>query len=87
MNKFIRISEFAKHLFTDENIAKQATVIIQCILEASSPRLSDIAAKMPGTEAACYNRIQRILLDNDSNATEDALQQRSKLSDRSPQRD
>jgi hypothetical protein len=65
MNKFIRISEFAKHLFTDENTAKQASEIIQGILETRSPRLSDIAAKMLGTEAACYKRIQRFLQEND----------------------
>jgi len=34
-------------------------------MEARSPRLSDIAARMAGNEAASYKRIQRFLQDND----------------------
>ena len=37
-------------------------------MEAHSPRLSDIAAQMPGNEAASYKRIQRFLQDNDPQA-------------------
>jgi hypothetical protein len=69
MNKFIRISDFAKHLFTDENTAQQASEIIKGILESRSLRLSDIVAKMPGTEAACYKCIQRFLHENDPQET------------------
>jgi len=65
MDKFIRIFEFAQQLFTDEHTARQASVIIAGIMEARSPRLSDIAAKMAGSEAAGYKRIQRFLQDND----------------------
>ena len=39
--------------------------IIEGILEARSPRLSEIAAKMPGNADAGYKRIQRFLQDND----------------------
>ena len=46
MDKFIRISEFAKHLFTDLSSARQASEIFEGILEANSPRLSDIAARI-----------------------------------------
>lgn len=65
MDKFIRISEFAKQLFTDQSTAQLANEILQGILEAGSPRLSDIAAKMPGNEEACYKRVQRFLQEND----------------------
>jgi Transposase DDE domain len=64
MDKYIRISEFAKQLFADPTSAQQASEIIQGILESSSPRLSDIAAKMAGQPAASYKRIQRFLQDN-----------------------
>jgi hypothetical protein len=65
MNKFIRISEFVQSLFLDEKTAQRASQIIEGILTAHSPRLSDIAARMPGEEAACYKRIQRFLQDTD----------------------
>jgi hypothetical protein len=64
MDKFIRISEFAKHLFTDLSSARQASEILEGILEANSPRLSDIAAHMPGQAGASYKRLQRFLQDN-----------------------
>lgn len=69
MDKFIRISEFANQLFTDQSTAQQADEILQGILEASSPRISDIAAKMPGNEEACYKRVQRFLQENDPRET------------------
>jgi hypothetical protein len=65
MDKFIRISEFAQQLFSDEHTAQQASEILAGIMEARSPRLSDIAAKMAGNEGAGYKRIQRFLQDND----------------------
>jgi hypothetical protein len=65
VNKFIRIFEFTQHLFSDSKVAKQASQIIEGIMEARSPRLSEIAAKMAGSEAAGYKRIQRFLQDND----------------------
>jgi hypothetical protein len=63
MDKCIRILEFAKQLFADPKAAQQASQIMQGIMEAQSPRLSDIAAHMPGQTAACYKRIQRFLRD------------------------
>ena len=69
MDKFIRISEFTKQLFADQSTAQSAKEILQGILEAGSPRLSDIAAKMPGNEEACYKRVQRFLQDNDPRET------------------
>jgi hypothetical protein len=64
MDKFIKISEFAKQIFADPKTSIQASEIIQGILESRSPRLSDIAANMPGESAANYKRIQRFLQDN-----------------------
>jgi hypothetical protein len=40
---------------------KKAEAIITGILKARSPRLSDIAREMSGTEAANYKSIQRFL--------------------------
>ena len=68
MDKCIRISEFTKHLFMDQTVCQQASEILEGIMEARSPRLSDIAAKMPGHEAACYKRIQRFFRENDPQA-------------------
>jgi hypothetical protein len=69
MDKCIRISMFAHQLFPDQKAAEQASQIMRGILEARSPRLSDIAAKMPGETAACYKRIQRFLREQDPQAT------------------
>ena len=65
MDKFIRIYEFSEQLFSDTKAARQAGEIMEGIMAARSPRLSEIAAKMPGQEAASYKRIQRFLQDND----------------------
>jgi len=69
MDKFIRISEFTQLLFSDPKTAQQASQIIEGIMEACSPRLSEIAAKMPGHPDASYKRIQRFLQENDPQAT------------------
>jgi hypothetical protein len=65
MNKCIRISNFSQQLFSDPKTAQQAGEIMLGIMQACSPRMSEIAAKMPGNESACYKRIQRFLQDND----------------------
>lgn len=65
MDKFTRITEFTEHLFVENKIAKQAGEIIQGILESRSPRISDIASKMSGGEAASYKRVQRFLHQNE----------------------
>ena len=69
MDKFIRIFEFAQQLFSDHKTAKQASQIIEGIMEARSPRLSEIAAKMPGNADASYKRLQRFLQENDPQVT------------------
>ena len=61
MNKFIHLSRFVQELFDDRDTTRKATRIIEGILKARSPRLSDIAREMGGTEAANYKNIQRFL--------------------------
>jgi len=65
MDKCIRILEFTEQLFADEREARQASQILQGIMEARSPRLSDIAAQMPGRAEANYKRIQRFIRSHD----------------------
>lgn len=65
MNKCIRISAFAEQLFLNRKAVQQASEIIAGIMEARSPRLSDIAAHMSGNPDACYKRIQRFLYRNE----------------------
>lgn len=65
MNNFIRVQKFSEYLFGDKKTARQGGEILAGILKACSPRLSDIASQMPGSEAASYKRIQRFLHDHD----------------------
>lgn len=69
MDKFIRIFEFAQQLFSDAKTATQASQIIEGIMEAHSPRLSEIASKMPGNANTSYKRIQRFLQEHDPQAS------------------
>jgi hypothetical protein len=61
MNKLLRISDFAKQLFEDDKQASHASVIIEGIMTAKSPRISDVADAIPGSYEANYKRIQRFL--------------------------
>lgn len=61
MLKSIPFLHFAQMLFDSKDLARQAAVILKAMLEAQSPRLSDIAQKMPGTPDANYKQIQRFL--------------------------
>lgn len=65
MYKFTRIIRFARSLFDDEKTSRKASKIMEGILEAQSPRLSDIADKMRGNEAGNYKMIQRFLKQED----------------------
>ena len=65
MVKLVRISEFAQQLFADQTKAQQASEILWGVLETSSPRLSDIAAKMSGNLGAYYKRSQSFLQENE----------------------
>jgi hypothetical protein len=64
MNKFTHLLRFVQHLFDDDNTARKAKKIVEGILKARSPRLSDIAREMSGKEEANYKSIQRFLACN-----------------------
>jgi hypothetical protein len=61
MNKFTHLWGFVEYLFDDGETARKATRIIEGILKARTPRLSDIAREMSGSEAANYKHIQRFV--------------------------
>ena len=61
MNKFTHLLRFVQHLFDDGDTAWKAKKIVEGILKARSPRLSDIAREMSGREEANYKSIQRFL--------------------------
>lgn len=61
MLKSIPFFHFAQLLFDSKDLARHAAVILKAMLEAQSPRLSEIAQKMPGTPSANYKQIQRFL--------------------------
>jgi Transposase DDE domain len=61
MNKFTHLLRFVGYLFDEEKTARKATPIIEGILKARSPRLSDIAREMAGGEEKNYKCIQRFL--------------------------
>lgn len=65
MLEFINTSQFAQHLFDRESESEKAGCILQAILEARSPRLSDISQRMPGKPAGNYKTIQRFLAQVD----------------------
>ena len=57
MNKFTHLTRFVQQLFDDDNTARKAKKIIEGVLKAHSPRLSDIAREMSGKEEANYKGI------------------------------
>lgn len=61
MDKCINFSAFMRYLFDDTKMVEQGSKIIRALLEAQSPRLSNIAEKMAGNSASCYKMIQRFL--------------------------
>jgi hypothetical protein len=61
MDKCINFSEFMRYLLDDEKQVTQGAEIIRALLEAQSPRLSNIAEKMTGKSESCYKAIQRFL--------------------------
>jgi hypothetical protein len=63
-NKFTHLLQFVEQLFDDADTARKAKRIVEGILKAQSPRLSDIARKMSGKEEANYKCIQRFILNN-----------------------
>ena len=68
MFKSIPFFQFAQLLFDSNDLARKGAIILKAILEAQSPRLSEIAQKMPGTPAANYKFLQRFLASTDPQA-------------------
>lgn len=64
-----QIFQFAQWLFDSEAVARQATPILKAILDAQSPRQSEIAQKMRGTPAANYKQLQRFMHKVDAKQT------------------
>jgi hypothetical protein len=56
-------------LFDSRDLARKGAIILKAILEAQSPRLSEIAQKMPGKPEANYKVIQRFLASTEPQAT------------------
>jgi hypothetical protein len=65
MAKFIKIRGFMQAIFEEEATANKAAEIGQAMLAARSLRMTDIAAKMSGSSAASYKRIQRFIQQAD----------------------
>jgi len=61
MDKCINFYEFLQYLFEDEKMIRQAAEIVKALLEAQSPRLSNISEKMAGKSESNYKAIQRFL--------------------------
>lgn len=61
MAKHIPFQSFMQALFDDKRTADRAAEIAQAILQAGSPRLTDVAAHLSGSNTASYKRLQRFL--------------------------
>lgn len=61
MDKCINFCGFMRHLIDEEKQVKQGAEIVKALLEAQSPRLSNIAEKMSGKSERNYKTIQRFL--------------------------
>ena len=61
----INFAQFTRHIFESPRVARQAARIVKAILAARSPRLSEIARKMPGNPDNNYKQLQRFLLETD----------------------
>src|SRR5512141_362192 len=68
MIQSIPFLHFAQLLFDSKKVAHKAAVILRAILEAQSPRVSEIAQKMSGTPAANSKQVQRFLAAADPKA-------------------
>jgi hypothetical protein len=61
MGKCINFCEFLRSLLDDEKMIRQGAGIVKALLEAQSPRLSNISEKMEGNSSSNYTVIQRFL--------------------------
>jgi len=58
---FRRMEQFTDYLFDSKDQARKAALILKAILQARSPRLSDISQEMSGNPQANYKALQRFL--------------------------
>ncbi len=61
MDKCINFQGFMRYLLDDEKLAEKGARIAKALLEAQSPRLTDISEKMSGKGSSRYKEIQRFL--------------------------
>jgi hypothetical protein len=61
MDKRINFTEFMRYLLDDEGLVGKGAKIIRGLLEAQSPRLTNISEKMAGNSASNYKVIQRFI--------------------------
>jgi hypothetical protein len=61
MNKCINFQAFMRPLIDEEKQVKKAAEIMKGLLEAQSPRMTNIAEKMSGRSERNYKTIQRFL--------------------------
>ena len=65
MDKCSRLYGMMRYLLDDEKSVRQGAEIVQAMLEAQSPRMTDISEKMRGSRARGYKSIQRFIRQND----------------------
>jgi hypothetical protein len=61
MDKCINFQGFLRYLLDDEGLAEKGSRIVKGLLEAQSPRLTNISEKMNGNSSSRYKEIQRFL--------------------------
>ena len=61
MDKCINFCEFMRYVFDDEKAVEQGPAIIKALLDAQSPRLTNISEKMDGNSSRNYKMLQRFL--------------------------
>ena len=59
--KHIPFDRIAKLLFDEPAVSKGMAEVLRAVLQARSARWTEIAAKMKGSEAAAYKRLQRLM--------------------------
>ncbi len=65
MDKCINFQRSLRYLVDDEKLAEKGARIAKALLEAQSPRLTDISEKMVGKSSSRYKEIQRFLKEVD----------------------
>jgi len=61
MDKCIKFQGFLRYLMDDEELVEKGAKITKALLEARSPRITDISEKMAGKSSSRYKEIQRFL--------------------------